>query len=95
MKSVMNLPNPPQYEVFDHESVKELSCIKIVEGDFDGVTFHFDIVKLMPEELENGTIPLRYTYTMMEGVILEDEKEQFEEIVTSILFSLVEENENV
>ena len=95
MKPVANLPKAPKYEVFDHEEVKNLSCVKILEGDFAEVSYHYDIVSIDPDEDPDKTVPMRYTYHLMGGVVLPEEKALFEEVTTAILINLVEEsNEN-
>ena len=40
LKSVMNLPTPPKYEIFNHDTAKDFACIRIVEGEYDGIEYH-------------------------------------------------------
>ncbi len=95
MKPASNLPPPPKYEVYDHDDIKDLSCIRIKDGLFEDLEFHFDVIKL--EDIDDeGNIPLRYTYTVVKpierkenDIRKEGTNEEFHEVATSILLDIV------
>ena len=43
----------------------DFSCIKIMEGDYEGVIYKYNNIKFSETENEQGEIPLKFTYDIM------------------------------
>lgn len=91
MKSVMNLPKTPKYEVFNHKDVKDFACFRILSDEYVGLTFHF--TKITVGEDTGEEVPLSFNYNIVDDVHgNEYTKEQLDSIICSILFDVVEKN---
>ena len=56
--------NNPRY-VFAQKQGDEYSCIKLTEGKFAGVIYHYGKVSFAPEtELKDGKLPMKFDYTV-------------------------------
>ena len=43
----------------------DFSCVRLLEGQYDGVIYKYDKVAFEPKPLDTGDIPLRFTYDIM------------------------------
>ena len=91
MKSVTNLPTPPKYELFNHDTVKDFACFRVLSGQFAGLTFHFLKVSI-GEDKGEGDVPLTFTYDIIDPLPDNNNKEEIDPIVCSILFDVIEQN---
>ena len=79
---------------FAQQEGKDYSCVKITEGKFKDVIYHYGRVAFAPEsELKEGKLPMKFDYTVdknPQNLILLDNKE-FIDYIGDILLELLEE----
>lgn len=92
----MSKPIPqtfPPYRIvnFKETDDKEDSFVRlrIEEGKFEGIEFHFQELKVLEEDAEGGA-NLNYTYNVIKGEIAPEDTEDFEEATAGILLDLIE-----
>ena len=70
----------------------DFSCIKIMDGQYEGIIYKYDKVAFEPKPLETGDIPLRFTYDIMTNPNNEDiESLDFRNYIGDILVEVVQE----
>ena len=70
----------------------DFSCIKIMDGQYEGIIYKYNNVKFSSTENENGEIPLKFTYDVMTNPNNEDVKSNdFRYYIGDILVECVEE----
>ena len=79
---------------FAQKEGEEHSCIKLTEGKFKDVIYHYGRVAFAPEsELKEGKLPMKFDYTVdsnPRNLLLLDNKE-FIDYIGDILLELLEE----
>jgi len=81
--------------VFAQQESKDYSCIKLTEGKFKDVIYHYGRVAFAPEseKLHDGKLPMKFDYTVYKNpknLILLD-NEEFIDYIGDILLELLEE----
>ena len=70
----------------------DFSCIKIMDGQYEGIIYKYNKVAFEPKPLESGDIPLRFTYDIMLNPKKVDvESEDFKNYIGDILVEIVEQ----
>ena len=70
----------------------DFSCIKILEGNYEGIIYKYNNIKFSETENEKGEIPLKFTYDIMANPNKEDiESKDFRNYIGDILIECVEE----
>ena len=70
----------------------DFSCIKIMDGQFEGIIYKYNNVKLSQTENADGELPLKFTYDIMVNPNKEDvESNDFRNYIGDILVECVEE----
>jgi|SRR6056300_1518162 hypothetical protein len=70
----------------------DFSCVRLLEGQYDGVIYKYDKVAFEPKPLDSGDIPLRFTYDIMVNPKKVDvESTDFKNYIGDILIEIVEE----
>ena len=70
----------------------DFSCLKILDGQYEGIIYKYNEVKFSQTENENGEIPLKFTYDVMTNPNDEDVKsEDFRNYIGDILVECVDE----
>ena len=70
----------------------DFSCIKIMDGQFEGIIFKYNNVKLSQTENADGELPLKFTYDIMANPNKEDIKStEFRNYIGDILVEVMEE----
>jgi len=70
----------------------DFSCIKIMDGQFEGVIYKYNNVKLSQTENADGELPLKFTYDIMANPNDEDIKSiDFRNYIGDILVEVMEE----
>ena len=70
----------------------DFSCIKIMDGQYEGIIYKYNNVKFSSTENENGEIPLKFTYDVMTNPNNEDVKsDDFRNYIGDILVEVMEE----
>ena len=73
----------------------DFSCIKLLEGQYEGIIYKYDQVKFSTTENADGQIPLKFTYDIMANPNKEDVKsDDFRNYIGDILVECVEEQLN-
>ena len=79
---------------FAQKEGTDYSCIKLTEGKFKDVIYHYGRVAFAPEsELKEGKLPMKFDYTVdsnPRNLLLLDNKE-FIDYIGDILLELLEE----
>ena len=70
----------------------DFSCIKILEGKYEGIIYKYNNVKLSQTENAEGELPLKFTYDIMANPNDEDIKSiDFRNYIGDILVEVMEE----
>ena len=70
----------------------DFSCIKILEGKYEGIIYKYNNVKLSQTENADGELPLKFTYDIMANPNKEDIKStDFRNYFGDILVEVMEE----
>jgi len=77
---------------FAQRKEDDFSCIKLLEGRYEGIIYKYDQVKFSTTENADGQIPLKFTYDIMTNPNKEDVKsDDFRNYIGDILIECVEE----
>ena len=78
--------------IFAQRQDDDFSCIKLLEGQYEGIIYKYDQVKFSTTENATGQIPLKFTYDIMVNPNKEDVKsDDFRNYIGDILIECVEE----
>ena len=70
----------------------DFSCIKILEGKYEGIIYKYNNVKLSQTENADGELPLKFTYDIIANPNKEDIKStDFRNYIGDILVEVMEE----
>ena len=70
----------------------DFSCIKILDGQYEGIIYKYNHVKFSQTENADGELPLKFTYDIMANPNKEDVKsDDFRNYIGDILIECVEE----
>ena len=70
----------------------DFSCIKIMDGRYEGIIYKYNNVKLSQTENADGELPLKFTYDIMTNPNKEDIKStDFRNYIGDILVEVMEE----
>ena len=77
--------------IFAQRQGDDFSCIKLLEGQYEGIIYKYDNVKFSSTENATGQIPLKFTYDIMVNPNKEDVKsDDFRNYIGDILIECVE-----
>ncbi len=81
--------------IFAQKEGEDHSCVKITEGKFKDIIYHYGRVAFAPEseELPDGKLPMKFDYTVRKNpneLILLDNKE-FIDYIGDILLEILED----
>ena len=83
---------PSKRYAFAQRQGDDFSCIKIMDGQYEGIIYKYNNVKFSQTENEEGQIPLKFTYDIMTNPNDEDVKsDDFRNYIGDILVECVEE----
>ena len=78
--------------IFATKPGDDFSCIKIMDGQYEGIIYKYNNVKFSSTENASGEIPLKFTYDVMTNPNNEDVKSNdFRNYIGDILVECVEE----
>ena len=70
----------------------DFSCIKIIDGQYEGIIYKYNNVKISQTENADGELPLKFTYDIMANPNKEDIKStDFRNYIGDILVEVMEE----
>ena len=86
-------PIAVEYDHIDHPKVKNFVCIQIKEGEFEGIVYHYENLKV-GDEMDDGAAMLNFNYHIVESFIAEEMlteeiKARFEDTIAGILFDIL------
>ena len=89
MSRTIDNPVAVSYTPFEHPKVKDFVCIKIDEGEFEGMVFHYENVKV-----DDETSMLNFNYHVIESFMAEEMmtdsiRTRFEDAVAGILYDIL------
>ena len=89
-KKLADAPVAPAFDVFNRVENDKIACIKILNGPFKDVIFHYDVVTI-GEENQDGSVNMNFSYQIVEGenIVVSNDSENFEEVAASILLKVV------
>ena len=82
---------------FVQKEEDDFSCIKITEGKFKDVIFHYGKVGFGKDENPDGTLPMKFDYTVIKNpnnLELELDNNEFIDYIGDILIELLEKQIN-
>ena len=83
---------PSKRYAFAQRQGDDFSCIKIMDGRYEGIIYKYNNVKLSQTENADGQLPLKFTYDIMVNPNKEDvESNDFRNYIGDILVECVEE----
>ena len=83
---------PTKRYIFAQKQGDDFSCIKLLEGDYEGIIYKYNNIKFSETENEVGQIPLKFTYDIMVNPNKKDiESNDFRNYIGDILIECVEE----
>ena len=83
---------PTKRYIFAQKQGDDFSCIKLLEGDYEGIIYKYNNIKFSETENELGQIPLKFTYDIMVNPNKIDiESNDFRNYIGDILIECVEE----
>lgn len=94
MVNAVDNPVAPRYTYIEHHpKVGNFICIKIEEGEFEGMVYHYENLKVNDELEEDGAF-LQFNYHIIESFIVEEMltdniKQRFEDTVACILYDIL------
>ena len=78
--------------IFAQRQGDDFSCIKLLEGQYEGIIYKYNQVKFSTTENATGEIPLKFTYDIMANPNKEDVKsDDFRNYIGDILVECGEE----
>ena len=93
MANVIDNPVAVKYSYSEREDVPNFICLRVDEGEFEGMVYHYENLKV-GEENEDGAL-LNFNYHIVESFIAEEMltdsiKSRFEDTIASILFDILQ-----
>ena len=94
MVSVVDNPVAPRYKHIERKDVPEFICIRIEEGEFEGIVYHYENMKMNDNFEEDGDALLNFNYHIIESFLAEEMitdsiKTRLEDTIASILFDIL------
>ena len=83
---------PTKRYIFAQKQGDDFSCIKLLEGDYEGIIYKYNNIKFSETENEVRQIPLKFTYDIMVNPKKVDvESIDFKNYIGDILIEIVEQ----
>jgi hypothetical protein len=77
---------------FAQKEGDDFSCVKILDGQYEGIIYKYDKVAFEPKPLDTGDVPLRFTYDIMTNPNDEDIlSADFRNYIGDILVEIVDQ----
>ena len=79
--------------VFSQQEGKDYSCVKLTEGKFKDVIYHYGKVGFAKEENEQGKLPMKFDYNVIKKPNDVDtlDNQEFLDFICDILLELLEQ----
>jgi hypothetical protein len=79
----------PSFDCISHDSAKDVIAIRVLDGEFKGVEFHFGVLKFSEDTDDEGFARLNFDYTLLNNQEYAGNIE-FEEVVAAILYRIID-----
>ena len=94
MANVVENPIAPHYKHIERADIPNFVCIRIEEGEFEGVVYHYENLKVNDEADENNDPLLLFNYHIVEsfwadGMFEGKIKDNFEQTIACILYDVL------
>ena len=94
MANVVENPAAPRYSHIERTDTPKFVCIRIEEGEFEGVVYHYENLKINQEADENDDPLLLFNYHVVEsfwadGMFEGTLKNRFEETIACVLYDVL------
>jgi hypothetical protein len=94
MANAVDNPVAPKYNHVERLDVPDFICIRIEDGEFEGVVYHYENLKINEKADENDDPLLLFNYHVIEsfwadGMFEGTLKNRFEETVACILYDVL------
>ena len=94
MVNTVDNPVAPRYNHTERTDIPGFVCIQIQEGEFEGVVYHYENLKINEEVDENNDPLLMFNYHVVEsfwsdGMFEGRMKDRFEETIACILYDIL------
>ena len=77
---------------FAQKEGDDFSCVKLLDGQYEGIIYKYNKVAFETEKLDSGDIPLRFTYDIMTNPNKEDIlSADFRNYIGDILVEIVDQ----
>jgi hypothetical protein len=64
--------------------------LEVVEGEFAGIKYYYEGMKVADKENADGTITMSFNYEIVEGTVPDDKTEAFHFLIGETLHKIVE-----
>ena len=82
---------PTKRYAFVQREGDDFTCIKIIDGKFEGVVYKYGRVGFAPKENEDGTLPMKFDYDIMSNPTKVDiDSQEFIDFIGDILMEQLE-----
>lgn len=90
--NVIDNPVAPRYTHLDHPSVQNFTCIHVQDGEFEGLVYHYENLKIGAPDDEGAL--LTFNYHIVEGSTPEDPevKRRMEDVIASIIYHILSDS---
>ncbi len=83
---------PTKRYIFAQKQGDDFSCVKLLDGQYEGIIYKYNKVAFETEKLDSGDIPLRFTYDIMTNPNKEDIlSADFRNYIGDILVEIVDQ----
>jgi hypothetical protein len=94
MVNVVDNPAAPKYNHIERTDVPNFVCLRIEEGEFEGVVYHYENLKVNDNVEDNEDPLLMFNYHVIEsfwadGMFEGKLKERFEDTIACILHDIL------
>ena len=93
-KRVIDDPVAPKYTHIERPDVKDFVCVRIDDGEFEGIVYHYENLQIGDVENEDGSALLNFNYHVVESFLAEEMmqdslKTRFQDTIAAILYDIL------
>ena len=93
-KRVIDDPVAPKYTHIERLDVKDFVCVRIDDGEFEGIVYHYENLQFGDEETEDDLALLNFNYHVVESFLAEEMmegplKNRFQDTIAAILYDIL------
>jgi hypothetical protein len=93
-KRVIDDPVAPKYTHIERLDVTDFVCVRIDDGEFEGIVYHYENLQFGDEETEDDLALLNFNYHVVESFLAEEMmegplKNRFQDTIAAILYDIL------